>query len=67
MTAIGQTKTIFSHGSAELKSFPIQAQNKLVCARHFEADCFIEEARLKTNALPTKFMQSEDEGHVQLV
>ena len=69
LAAIGQeTKIGFSNG-AKLESFTIQRLDilKLVCKRHFEADCFVEDDRLKVNALPTKFMHGDDEEHVQQV
>ena len=67
LTAVGQIKTThFSNGTAELESSMIQSlgvMQQLVCARHFEADCFDKETHLKVNALPTKFMPSYDKGH----
>ena len=67
--AIGQETKIGWSNGAKLESFTIQRLDilKLVCKRHFEADCFVEDDRLKVNALPTKFMHGDDEEHVQQV
>ena len=42
------TSTDLTHNDVE--------RAKLVCSRHFEDNCFMEENHLKVDALPTKFL-----------